>query len=184
MVKITGIFMWGGEERRSDRYGFVTVCKTSFDGRSKANVSVSDPFALAYLVNQRAAIKVTVLEARKSGHVGDLSRKIYPVTPAVGATFDLGVGTLRSIACDWSGIGIAIGLEPDDGRPSDWFNPRILYQLHDQTVEISIEASDAPKAPPRPEPSIHGFTMEIVPTGDGFAQQKTRRLSDVIKEKE
>lgn len=143
---IKGIFTWASEERRSDRYGFITVMRECFNENSTSMASITDMASLALLTNKRACITVKVIETRESGHIGDIFRGIFPSTPDVGQEFSLGVGKLLVKPADWSPIGIEIGLYPDDGREDDWLDPNILYQLHDQTVEITVtEASSDEK---------------------------------------
>lgn len=139
MAKIRGIFAWGADERRSDRYGFITVTPENYDLSASSPVSIDDQEGFAALAGRRARITAVVVEARRSGHIGDLFRGFHPSTPKVGKQFKLGEGTLRIKPAAWSGIGLEFGLEPDDGRQTDWFDPRKLYKLHDQTVEITVE---------------------------------------------
>lgn len=141
-VTVTGIFTWGRGERVSDRYGFFTTDRQNYNNDASAQVSCDSVTTLAALNGEQARITVRVLEARTSGHIGDFFRGLSPSTPEVGAEFDLGAGTLRVVFASWSALGCEIGLEPADGRPNDWFDPRILYQLHDQTVEVTIQVEN------------------------------------------
>jgi hypothetical protein len=45
---------------------------------------------------------------------------------------------------------IGIGIVPGDGRSELWLDPRILYVLHDQTVELLIEQTADPESAPSP----------------------------------
>lgn len=125
----TGIFSWDGRERRSDRYGVFALDKTDDAGWS-ANPQAFD--------TERCHITVEVLETRESGHIGDLFRGIFPERPEVGEVIDLGTGTLFVERYDWACGGFGVGLRPADDRDSDWFDPRSLYRLHDQTVRVTI----------------------------------------------
>jgi hypothetical protein len=70
-----------------------------------------------------------VIATRKSTHIGDLFRGIFPSTPKLGARIVLGHGALFY-------NGNQVGLKPDDGRENDWLDPHSLYQAHDQTVRL------------------------------------------------
>lgn len=139
-VKLKGIFIWDGYERRIDRYGYVTVDDCNYDQTAKIRAEVSDLGDLHRLDMQRVSIEVLVLETRESGHIGDVFRGIRPSTPEVGEVFSLGEGRLDVVPSGWSAIGREIGLVPDDGRKTDWFDPHVLYKLHDQTVEITVRS--------------------------------------------
>ena len=67
--------------------------------------------------------------------------------PDVGEVVDLGVGTI-AIQPSWEASGVAVALRPDDGRADFWIDPRKLYRLHDQTVELFAEPTDEPADPP------------------------------------
>jgi hypothetical protein len=134
MVVGRGIFGWPAAERRSDRYGAFLLTGDTYNEEGVYS-KVGWLGDIAALAGKRCAVKVTVLESRKSGHIGDMFRGIFPRQPEVGAEFDLGTGEFFAETCDgYTGY----GLKPDDGRRTDWFDPEILYQLHDQTVEIRI----------------------------------------------
>jgi hypothetical protein len=79
-----------------------------------------------------------ILETRQSDHVGDMFRGIGPTTPDKGEVLTLGTGAL------WRGESYGaptLGLKPDDGRDSDWLDPRALYRCHSQTVRLRFEPS-------------------------------------------
>jgi hypothetical protein len=139
----TGIFMWDGEERKTNRYGVVYPAPTNFDG----TVHVNPSFDAVRFYNKRVRLTVKVLETRTSGHAGDAFLDIKPSTPDAGEVVDLGVGTLRS-AVNYDG-NPALMLEPGDGREELWIDPRKFYRLHDQTVEFYVEetADDFTPAP-------------------------------------
>lgn len=133
-MKATGIFSWPGEERRSNRYGFVGLWPNDYEHTASVLPDV-DLFALRLLQGRRVRMAAKVLEARESGHIGDFFRGIYPSKPDVGEVVYLGEGTLVLGNC--AGVPL-VGLQPDDGREHDWIDPRALYRLHDQTVELEI----------------------------------------------
>lgn len=125
MVIGTGRLSWDRSERVSDRYGTVQL----FDG--DAEVTPDLAFVRA-TVPARGHLIAKVLYTRKSEHVGDLFRGIFPSTPDVGEIIDLGEGTLFS-------EGNSVGLFPDDRRESDWLDPKKLYRAHDQDVMLIFE---------------------------------------------
>jgi hypothetical protein len=130
-----GILSWPARERRSDRYGTIGLYKQNYDETVSTAVDLNIDELVAY-TDTKVRIVATILEARQSGHIGDLFRAIFPSMPTAGQSFDLGAGTLFITFED--GEEPVFGLRPDDGRATDWFDPKTLYQLHDQTVELSI----------------------------------------------
>lgn len=142
MVVGRGIFTWDGKERHSDRYGAFAIDVGSYDENSRFEAAGWDA-PPANLAGTVCRITVRVLEARESGHIGDMFRGISPSKPDVGEIVDLGRGRLFVEDCRFSIGKVAVGLLPDDGRSTDWFDPRKLYRLHDQTVEVTIFPSDS-----------------------------------------
>ena len=121
-----GRFSWPAAERRSDRYGLVGLLAGD-DGTSEWMGLVT-----AGLVGKAGRLFAVVLETQESRHIGDMFRGIYPATPAVGDEIVLGEGVLF---VDTE----RVGLEPSDGRESDWLNPHQLYRAIDQKVELLFE---------------------------------------------
>lgn len=130
-MKATGTLSWPRSERISDRYGSIHLTP---------NVPEAELETLAGL---RVSITGVVVETRQSGHLGDFARGIFPTTPDVDERFDLGTGMLETDRVEGA---VCFGLRPDDGRDHDWFDPHVLYRLHDQTVEIEVipQQGDAP----------------------------------------
>ncbi len=76
-----------------------------------------------------------IIETRQSQHIGDIFRGIGPSTPTAGDAITLGAGTLFTEMDD----GVPrIGVTPDDGRETDWMDPRALYRCHSQTVRLEF----------------------------------------------
>ena len=144
-----GIFSWDGAERRSDRYGSIHLTSTPFEGSAVAVVEYNTEL-LNKLDEKRVRLTCTVIESRKSGHIGDLSHGFFPSTPTVGEIIDLGVGRLGQER-GWDSmpdILLRPALRRDDRgelqwRETFWMDPRKLYRLHDQTVEVYVEATRA-----------------------------------------
>lgn len=142
-----GIFTWSREERVSNRYGAFFLDKVSYTGEGTCTPHL-DYVAMNKLANgmRRTRIVCEVVESRKSGHCGDHFLKVYPTQPAVGERVEIGVGDFSySFVEDEYNI----ALVPEDGRAELWLDPRLLYRLHDQTVNVwAEETSDPPHAAP------------------------------------
>jgi hypothetical protein len=148
-----GVFGWNGQERRSDRYGAFVLVDSPYSGKHQASAKL-DMVALKKVEGKRVRIACVVVETRQSGHVGDLFHNIYPTTPDVGEVVDLGVGILRLEDAEYPGEDrTAVVLEPGDDRKHFWIDPRKLYRLHDQTVDLFVEPTDADFTP-RPGPQV------------------------------
>ncbi len=65
-----------------------------------------------------------------------------------------------------------------DGRDELWFDPRILYQLHDQTVEVYAEETEEEEH--KVEPFATGSEEVAISNGDGSLQVKTKGPSVTI----
>jgi hypothetical protein len=149
----SGIFSWCSSERRSGRYGAFFLAPSDFEERVQRDVHL-DVAALRALEGRKVRIALRILESRPSGHAGDQFLKIFPgAPPPVGSVIELAVGHL--LLADHSHHDIryhptqvGIGTAPSDGRAELWLDPRILYVLHDQTVEILIEETADPESAP------------------------------------
>src|SRR6267142_6535668 len=124
----TGVLTWHPSERRSDRYGTVWLIDSSDGVILESAVHV--PLVNLPQTGTAGKLFVRVLEARKSHHIGDLFRGIFPSTPASGETIVLGEGSFFKEQSD------EVGLRPVEERRSDWLDPNALYRAHDQTVEL------------------------------------------------
>lgn len=122
----SGLLNWCGSERRSDRYGTVRL----LDEGDAVILTVN-----AAPLGERGTLTATVTEQRPAVHIGDLFRGIFPDPAPVGTTLDLGAGTLFSESDEH---GPMIGVRPDDGREADWLDPRVLYRLHNQRVDLAF----------------------------------------------
>ena len=134
-----GRLNWPGSERRSDRYGLVTLLSPPPDGTQRGGpmpvYGATLPWAVALPVGRRGRLIAVAVETRESEHIGDLFRGIGPTTPDVGEEIVLGAGEVFAQEIE----GLYVGLRPDDGRDSDWLDPRALYRAHDQTVDLFFE---------------------------------------------
>jgi hypothetical protein len=133
-----GVLSWESRERRSGRYGSIFVDNDGFHPEKEYYNS-----GLKALEGHRLKMSVRVVETRQSTHLGDKFLGIQPETPEVSDTIELGVGTFRVSPIEGY-EGQALSLEPSDGRETLWFDPRKLYRLHEQTVQIWVESTDEP----------------------------------------
>lgn len=176
-----GVLTWEGSERRSKRYGHIVLLSETYHNE-RVTTAKLDQDELDLLVGKRVRLVAEVVAARKSGHVGDMFLKIEPSQPEVGQRFDLGVGTLDLEWQEWASVA-AIQLVPKDGREMFWFDPRQLYQLHDQTVDLFVEKTRAPfsKAPDIEIVEEDG----VLAVGDGYFQtaggRRPKRLAPTIE---
>lgn len=129
----TGALTWDGVERRTDRYGTVTVHDSNADNEPITNNSHLKFDLIEQLKGKSGQLIAEILETRKSTHIGDMFRRIYPSTPDKGDIIELGDGRLFVRSYSWANC---IGLEPNDGRLKDWLDPVALYRCHEQTVNI------------------------------------------------
>lgn len=136
-----GVLSWPRAERITDRYGVVYL--GIWDGRSRhelGGVATQGSVHLEESVaGQRGSLVATVLEARKSGHIGDLFYGVFPTTPEAGERITLGAGTLFFKGLEEDGETYhMVGLRPDDGREYHWLDIRALYRCHEQTVRLEF----------------------------------------------
>lgn len=151
----SGIFTWCSSERRSGRYGTFFLAPSDFEESVRRDVHL-DVDALRALEGRNVRIAFRILESRPSGHAGDQFLRVFPgAPPAAGSVIELAVGRLlltdhRHHAVQHHPTQVGIGSVPSDGRTELWLDPRVLYVLHDQTVELLIEETDAPESAPSP----------------------------------
>ena len=163
-----GILGWDGFERRSDRYGSIVITDAPYAGHERTEAFM-DNEALKGLVGKRVRLTCRVVAARASTHIGDIFLCVYPSTPDVGEVVDFGVGTL-SIGPGYGGQP-SIVLQPGDGRQTLWLDPRKLYRLHDQTVDVFVEETEEDfTAAPKLELGESG----VKDTEEGAYQMKTK----------
>lgn len=172
-----GVFMWGADERRSDRYGAFLLCPATFRNEIVAKPTFDRELAKD-LKGKRVRIKVKVVKSRESGHAGDLHLGIKPSRPEKGEEIDLGVGTFDSETVSWEPLCPTILLRPGDDRDRFWLDPRKLYRLHDQTVDVFVEET-TDEFSPRPEVENVRDPSELISNGDGSLQTKTAPLHRV-----
>lgn len=127
-----GVFTWPNTERVSDRYGAIGFEKG--DGIDFAHTEDLDK-----VVGYHGTLKGRVIETRQSHHIGDFVRGLFPTTPLEGQEFTIGTGTFQREHKHGMKTLVCI---PDDGRLSDWYDPKVLYQLHDQVVLLWIEVTE------------------------------------------
>lgn len=136
MIKLgSGMLTWDGQERRTSRYGTINLTKTPFAGEAQVPWEL-DEETVGLLSGVQGVLVARVIETRESSHVGHHSRGLYPSTPGAGDEIELGYGRIMLVPCtgDWGSPGIA--LLPLDRRHFDLMDPRALYRVHEQTVDL------------------------------------------------
>jgi hypothetical protein len=166
-----GNLTWDGGERRTDRYGSFVLEHVTYEGKDRV-AAFTDLKVLRTLVGKRVHIRCVVRAARKSGHVGDLFHQIFPSMPEVGETVDLGVGILKLADAGFNNL-TSIVLEPNDGREHFWIDPRKLYRLHDQTVDLFVDETDTDFTP-APQIMSQAGSDESIDTGDNIQVKNER----------
>jgi hypothetical protein len=121
-----GVLSWDADERQSDRYGTVRLFRHHRPHAPFVTIAGAPVGTIGDLL-------VRVIETRKSNHVGDVFRKIYPIMPEAGEQIILGVGILARHACEPDYV---VGVIPLGERDKDWLKPKALYRAHDQTVDL------------------------------------------------
>jgi hypothetical protein len=164
-----GVFEWDGSERRSDRYGSFFLDAKAPEGL-EAKCSY-DMLLAEKLEGKRVHIVAVVIATCTSTHIGDMFLKIKPSTPEVGEVVDLGVGVFHCEPCVWDRKLFSVSLIPDDKRKTFWFDPRKLYRLHDQTVDVFVEETRAAFSAV-PDVYVVDTDAAMVSTGDGNFQTK------------
>jgi len=184
----SGIFGWEGGERRSDRYGAIHFTGSDFEKSTVVEVylntkvlSKSESYRRkgSSLIGKRVRLIGKVLETRKSGHIGDLAHGIYPSTPEKGEEIDLGVGTL-DVENGYDGTPDIV-LCPNDDRRVFWMDPRKLYRLHDQTIDLFAEETTDEFTPAPDIKPIGDIDISDTRDGDGSVQMKGAETGDTIK---
>ena len=133
-----GILSWEGGERRSRRYGSFHLEPVDYGRTALVEASLSVPESL---VGKSVRAVLRVVESRDSGHAGDHFINILPSRPAVGEVIVLGPGVLSVHRVEGMDT-VGLFLDPEDGRHEFLLDPRLLYRLHDQTVELRLEETD------------------------------------------
>lgn len=165
-----GVLGWNREERVTNRYGSVQLTNAPY-AKGPVTELVLDEDATREVVGRKVRLTALVIEARTSGHAGDLSLNIAPSTPEVGEVVALGVGFLALTVRDDLRCFVLV---PDDDRAELWIDPRLLYRLHDQTVELIAEPTDDPC---HPAPALSAESG-VISTGDGAFQCKRTRVPE------
>ena len=177
MKVASGILNWDSGERRSNRYGFIFLDRAPFEGLARAKVLV-DRELLERHRGARVHLTVKITKGRVSTHVGDAALGIRPPreAPRAGSVIDLGVGILAVEPAYFDAQLTTIGLVPGDGRSELWLDPRKLYILHDQTVDVFIEPTTDDFTP---APDLPCATAGVFDNGDGESLQ-VKKTGDSI----
>lgn len=127
-----GVFGWSPDERRTDRYGSVSLWEK---GESEGAIDVP-----AGIVGTRGSLEAVVEIPQESYHIGDIARGFSPSLPLAGDRVVLGYGTAF---VNWRYGQPHIGLEPDDDRDTDWLNPQVLYRIVHSIVSLYFVPEEA-----------------------------------------
>lgn len=131
-----GRLTWAKPERITDRYGSIYLIPEGHDSLTpEPSPSLVLNKQVEPFLGEWGSLVAVVTQARQSTHIGDLFRGIFPTIPEVGEIIELGSGWLFAEQLDWV-PGICVGLEPNDGRDTDWLNPHKLYHAHEQSVKL------------------------------------------------
>jgi hypothetical protein len=150
-----GIFAWCPSERMSGRYGSFFLTPSDYE-RTVYRAVRLDTGALRGFEGRTVRICLRVVESRPSGHAGDQFLEVFPGDPPEAeSVIELAVGRLLLVdhshhAVEHHPTQVGIGITPGDGRSTLWLDPRILYVLHDQTVELLVEETTDPESAPSP----------------------------------
>lgn len=184
----TGVFGWGKYERQSKEYGYVAVEPTGYGDKAKCGIEpYFDTALLNSLIGKRVRLTALVRECRQSEHVGDLylyypgtTDPLLPIQPEKNEVIEIGVGPLQ-FKLDDQFKNPMFGVNTTGGKFQ--MDPEQLYKLHDQTVDLYIEETDAPLTPStRMEWDRDGTCGTM--TGDGCIQLNTVVTeADVIRAK-
>lgn len=136
----TGVLTWGRAERLSDRYGAIYLIADGLNSfaqcaaPSLVNAEVADRH-----IGLRGELIAVVKDARKSTHIGDLSRGTYPSKPENGEIIVLGRGRFFTEPAPEGGTQIGVSPDPSDGISEDdqaWLDVPKLYRAHEQLVDL------------------------------------------------
>lgn len=129
----TGVLTWDRAERVTDRYGTVWLMEDGHTSQTGGEPKrLLDLDAVKLHVGKTGALVASVIDPRKSTHIGDLFRGIFPSTPDLWERIVLGRGELFL-------DDEAVGLRPAVYRNRDWLDPHALYRAHEQLVRLTFE---------------------------------------------
>lgn len=136
----TGCLGWPRSERVSDRYGVVGLFSppsgdpNDHFGGERSQIQTLIPDGIGRLT-------FVVKKLCPSPHIGDLFRGLCPHPAPVGEEIVLSEkGTFFS--SNDQGTCAYVGVDPGDGRASDWLNSVQLYRGVDQWGDLYAEVED------------------------------------------
>jgi len=131
-----GVLSWHANERRTDRYGSIMLMAEGINSCSNKDKAAE----LKYMPPEGCygQLSVLVTQNRKSTHIGDFFRGVFPTQPEIGEEIILGKG-LIFYNTDPDLPYTFIGLYPLDERETDWLDIHSLYRSHEQSVELYFE---------------------------------------------
>lgn len=159
-----GILTWASYEKITRRYGQVTLGGITSQGDVRGIQKWNEDVLWA-MEGQWVKLWALVLESRGSGHRGDVDLGLTPSAPEVGETIVLGVGELTTYKSPWgdrTGFpSYYVGLRPAKHRSELWMDPRNLYRLHDQVVQLCADYTDLPAHTVAPFPHAPAADQDI-----------------------
>ena len=123
-----GIVSWNKVERQSDRYGTISMFNTG-----KLFIDTINKY-----LDKQGKLICEILETRASYHIGDLYHGFFPQTPKIGDMIELGNGKLFIEKDEY----YSVGLSPVDNRATFWLDPKKLYNIHNQTINLFFEVEE------------------------------------------
>jgi hypothetical protein len=132
----TGVLTWSGCERVSDRYGFVFLMHDGETSLTKGKV-YPVPLSSEPKDGEYGVLVARIVETRKSTHVGDLFRRVFPRETESGKRLVLGHGQLvRRHDSGFTHIGICPRGADKEESVTTWMDVRALYDCHEHLVEL------------------------------------------------
>jgi len=173
-----GILTWDAYERRSNRYGSINLVSTDFCEKVIRKPIINYDY-IESLVGKRVKLTAVIKENRESGHCGDMFLNITPSMSNIADNILIGIGILFT---EKNVCGLAFGLKPSDNRDDLWLDPRSLYKLHDQTVEIFAELSNEPDHIVEPFNESNYNEGDVKVIENNILQFKNKKKNVVLKE--
>lgn len=126
MLLGSGILGWHSNERHTDRYGAVHL---SYGTPQQATFADAP-------VGSVGVLSARVVKVVRPASDFDTRHGLIPIPE--GETVVLGDGLLFREEYNQGKL-VCIGVEPSDGRVENWMNPKVLYRIDGQHVELHFD---------------------------------------------
>lgn len=130
-----GMLTWCAGERRADTYSRVWLMPEGTGNFEHMISNRVDDDVAKTLVGKTGKLIANVIKTRESHHIGDMFHGIFPETPEVGEEVVLGEGVFEANNT-YNIFTVGVRGEPIDPDEEWVMDPRKLYRVHDQTVEL------------------------------------------------